>query len=79
MAMHSLHPRPRREGYADLVHFILSFQDSTFECAGTEYSVVLSDNEKDAPADVLRSMFERSPLAPEGKRSFINDDDLYRG
>jgi hypothetical protein len=79
MAMHSLHPAPRPEAYADLLHFILPFQDSTFECVGREYSVVLADAESDTPAAILRSLFERSPLAPEGKRSHIDEGDLYRG
>jgi hypothetical protein len=48
-----VHPRHNPAQFADLRHFVLQFQDSTFECAAKGYRVETASGPLDAVATRL--------------------------
>jgi hypothetical protein len=75
-AMNSVHKRHSYSAFDELVHYIFTFQDSTFECVARSYEIVIETMESDKRYENAVKLLHRVP--PSDMSKFVPTDPLSK-
>ena len=74
--MNSVHKRHSFSAFDELVHYIFTFQDSTFECVARSYEIVFETMESDKRYEKAVELLHRAP--PSEPFKFVRTDPLSK-
>jgi hypothetical protein len=75
-AMNSVHKRHSYSVFDELVHYIFTFQDSTFECVARSHEVLIEAMESDRRHEKSVELLHRVP--PSDMSKFVRTDPLSK-